>query len=110
MNNLTKNEENLLISIYKLKKDAYGVSIRKFLLETTDKNWNYGTLYSSLDQLVKKDMVTKDESDPTPERGGRRKIFYTITPAGIDALKTNYIQHSRIWQNLGEELLAGSGK
>lgn len=97
---LTKNEEILLISIWRLKEKAYGVQIKNFIKEYTGKDWNYGTLYCTLDQLVRKGILFKKEGKPMPERGGRRKIFYTITPDGIKALQAALELQKILWDGI----------
>lgn len=99
---LTKSEEIILLAIWKLKDDAYGVKIRKHLLETIDFNITYGTLYSYLDQLVKKEYVEKNSGEPTPERGGRRKIFYKVSDYGINALKKSQELQKTLWEGIGD--------
>jgi PadR family transcriptional regulator PadR len=79
MNTLTKNEEIILLSILRLENNAYGVSIKNQIKDLTGDDWNYGLLYATLDQLVKKGLLIKKEGKPMPERGGRRKIYYTIS-------------------------------
>ena len=102
---LTKSEEILLLCIWRLKKDAYGVRIRKYLKDTLNNEITYGTLYSYLDQLVKKEYVLKEEGDPTPERGGRRKIFYTVSQKGLDALKESQELQKTIWDGIEDFIL-----
>jgi len=102
MNYLTISEEILLMAIWKLKENAYGVKIRKKVSEMTKQNITYGTLYSSLDQLVRKGLVTKSIGDPTPERGGRRKIFYQISPQGIKSMKESKKLHESLWFGVSE--------
>jgi DNA-binding PadR family transcriptional regulator len=94
---LSKNEEILLLSIWHLKGEAYGVRIKAYIKEATGKDWNYGTLYCTLDQLVRKGMLDKKEGMPMPERGGRRKIYYTPTRAGLDALKKALEIQKSLW-------------
>ncbi len=78
----TKNEEIILLSILRLQGKAYGVSIKKQIQELTGDDWNYGLQYCTLDRLVKKGMLVKREGKPMHERGGRRKIFYSIQISG----------------------------
>ena len=63
MADLTKHEEILLISILHLEQNAYGVYIRRYIKETTGMQWNYGTLYRMLDQLVKKGFLERKEGE-----------------------------------------------
>ena len=53
-----------------------------------------------LDYLTNKKLIDRTEGEPTNERGGRRKIFYTITPAGMSALKESIEMHNKIWAGL----------
>ena len=102
MKYLTKSEEILLLAIWKLKENAYGVTIRKQVEKITKEETTYGTLYSGLDQLVKKEYVVKSEGDPTPQRGGRRKIFYTITPKGFEALREAQALTKNLWGDISD--------
>ena len=102
MKYLTKSEEILLLAIWRLKDNAYGVTIRKHAIQVTGEKMTYGTLYSALDQLVKKEYVYKTIGDPTPERGGRRKIFYTITPKGFEALKQAQELTKTLWEDVSD--------
>ena len=97
MVDLTKHEEILLITILHLKENAYGVYIRRQIKETTGKQLNYGTLYRMLDQLVKKGFLERKEGEPMPERGGRRKNYYTLTKYGIKALQEAFALQKTLW-------------
>jgi PadR family transcriptional regulator PadR len=87
MHELTKNEELILLCIWKLKCIAYGVTIRELFKKITGKALNYGSLYNTLYLLVRKKYVTSQESEPLSVKGGRRKILYSLTSAGEKALK-----------------------
>lgn len=100
MNNLTKNEEIVLLSILRLEENAYGVSIKNQIQELTGDDWNYGLLYATLDQLVKKGLLLKKEGKPMPERGGRRKIYYTISRAGRRMLAEAYQLNAALWEGV----------
>lgn len=97
MKDLTLTEEIVLLAVWKLKEDAYGVAIRKALSESTQRIFPYGTLYSALDKLTKKGLITKFSSDPLPRRGGRRRYYYSVTPQGISALKKALELKRLIW-------------
>lgn len=102
MAKLSKNEEMLLIVIWRLKGEAYGVKIKKLIFEITAKNWNYGTMYCTLDQLVKKKFAFKSIGDPSPERGGRRKIYYKLTAEGINKLQVAFNIQKALWEGITE--------
>ncbi len=100
MKELTVAEEIILTCILRLEDNAYGVTIRKKVADVTQKELIYGTLYNLLDQLVRKGYVSKTRGTPTPARGGRSKIFYSLTPSGIEALAETRSLHKKIWEGL----------
>ncbi len=100
MKTLTISEEILLTTILRLKDDAYGVMIRKKVVEVTGRDIAYGSLYNILAQVLRKGYVKKDRGLPTSERGGRSKIFYQVTPQGIAALHEARRLQSLIWEGL----------
>jgi PadR family transcriptional regulator PadR len=90
MTDLTLNETVVLLSVLRLKDMAYGVAIREEMAKITGGSVTYGTLYSYLDQLFRKGFLAKHDGEPTPQRGGRRKIYHRLTPQGRLALKEVY--------------------
>ena len=100
MKELTKAEELLLLTIWRMGETAYGVAIKRNIKESTGKDIPYGTLYFLLDQLSAKEYVQKIAGDPTPERGGRSKTFYKITPEGFDSLKAANEMYKKVWGDI----------
>jgi DNA-binding PadR family transcriptional regulator len=97
MKELTKAEETLLLSILRLKDNAYGVAIKRHIQKITGKNLPYGTLYFILDQLTKKGNVNRITGETKPERGGRSRIYYTLTAQGELALEQTYKMNLKVW-------------
>jgi DNA-binding PadR family transcriptional regulator len=80
-------EQLLLFALLQLPEDdAYGVPIRELVERRTGRTLSAGAVYTALDRLQDKGLVSSWESDPTPERGGRRKRLYRLEPAGARAL------------------------
>ncbi len=100
MKQITILEEIVLTAILRLKDDAYGVAIRKKVAELIDQDLIYGTLYNTLDQLFRKGYVKKIRGEPTPERGGRSKIYYWLTLQGLKALQESRELHQKLWEGL----------
>lgn len=86
MNLLTRAEEMILLSIWKLQDEAYSIPIRSMVSEITGEEWSLGSIYMPLDRLSKNGLIESYLSDTTPERGGRHKRIYSLTPAGKKAL------------------------
>ena len=84
---LSRIEEILLLAIWRLAGNAYGVTIRDQISDITGKEWTFGAIYVPLDKLNQKDYISKYYSEPTANRGGRSKCLYRLTPKGKEALK-----------------------
>jgi PadR family transcriptional regulator PadR len=84
---ITRNEGLILLSIWKLKEGAYGVTIRENFRKITGKTLNYGSLYNTLYLLLRKGLVVSEESEPLSKKGGRRKILYSLSRDGERALQ-----------------------
>ncbi len=102
MRELTKAEETLLLTILRLKGNAYGVAIKQQIQKATGKTLPYGTLYFILDQLTKKGYVKRFTGESRPERGGRSRIYYTLTSEGNRALEHAYKMQQKIWKGYTE--------
>jgi PadR family transcriptional regulator PadR len=100
MKYLTRQEEIYLLAIWRLQDNAYGVQIKKQIFEVTGRKISYGALYFTLEQLFKKGYVTRTVGEPTPVRGGCRKIYYSLTSAGNESLKAIYELQRSIWKDI----------
>ena len=100
MKDLTKTEEILLLSIWCLKDQAYGFKIRRHISELIGKDFSYGNLYSSLNQLTKKKYVTKHQGESTPARRGKTRMYYTLSDAGRLALKEAHETNLKLWSGV----------
>jgi len=80
-------EQLVLLAIARLGSDAYGVAIRREIAARTGREFPFGSVYTALGRLEQKGFVASRLGDPTPERGGRRKKHYAITPAGRRAVQ-----------------------
>ncbi len=95
---ISRPEEIVLLAVWKLKDDAYGITIRNFIQEITGKYWSIGAVYVPLERLEKKGLLCSYYSSPSPERGGRRKRLFKINSAGIRELDKLYRINSVLWK------------
>ena len=103
MKELTKLEEVVMIAIWNLKNDAYGVRIKKQVQEITGKEYFYNTLYTTFDQLIHKGFIVKDFGEPTAVRGGKRKVFFQMTKEGQIALEHAFERQHRVWAGISRD-------
>jgi DNA-binding PadR family transcriptional regulator len=99
---LSRPEEIVLMAVWKLTGEAYGVAIRRLVQEMSGKYWSIGAVYVPLERLEKKGLLASDYSDPSPERGGRRKRFFRITRAGRRELDALFHMNAEIWREYRE--------
>ena len=107
MKYLSRPEELVLLAIWKMKEDTYGVAFRKFLAKLTGKYWSIGSVYVPLDRLEAKGFVTSYLADPTPERGGKSKRYYSLTDEGLAQLQEIQKVHAAFWSDM-PDLSAGA--
>lgn len=97
---LSRKEEIILLAVWKLQDNAYGVTIRAYIEKMTGRKWLFGAIYSPLGRLVQNGYVESFESDPIPERGGRRKILYQLTKQGRQELLRLNEMNRTLWSDL----------
>ncbi len=102
MKHLSRTEEAILLAILKLRDEAYGVSIRNQICTDTGNKWSFALIYVPLEKLLQKGYVQKDQGEHTPERGGKSKYFYKITPDGLKALDAVRNFQKNIWDGVPE--------
>ena len=89
-------EQIVLLAILRLGDDAYGVPIGAEIQKQTGRTPASGALYTTLDRLQEKGFLNSAMGDPTSQRGGRAKRFFTVTGAGLAAVT----QAQRSYRNL----------
>jgi len=99
---LSRSEEIVLLAIWHLQDNAYGVTIRGQVKKTTGQEWSIGAIYAPLHRLEKKGLVKTIEGEPVAERGGRRKIYYIVTDEGKWSMAETKKVHESIWMDAPE--------
>ena len=67
--------------------EAYAVPVRAVLEERMGRPVARGALYTALERLEVKGCLRSRMGDPTAERGGKARRYFTVTPLGVRALK-----------------------
>ena len=107
MKELTKIEEILLVAIWQLEENAYGVKIKQQVSAIIGKELTYGHLYSVLHQLVAKKLVAKSRGKASKQRLGRPRLFYSITREGMASLKAARELNEKLWSGISRYALEG---
>lgn len=93
-------EQIVLLACIQLGSGAYGASLRQLLHEQIKRDVAIGAMYSTLERLEKKGMVTSKFGEATAERGGKPKRFFEVTAKGQSALKRAREAMDTMWQGI----------
>ena len=99
---LTDLELMVLLAAMRLGEDAYGVTITREIERTTSRNVAVAVVYSTLDRLQDRGLVTSFVGDPTPERGGRAKRFFRVTSRGMRQTRDTRNALVALWTGVPE--------
>ena len=97
-------EQVVLLAILRLGDGAYAIPVREEIEARTGRQVARGALYTALERLEAKKCVRSSMSDPLPERGGRSRRYYAVTPAGLTALRESRDAWLALWRGV-ESLL-----
>jgi len=100
-------EYAVLLAVLHLDQDAYAVPVRELIEERTSRPVARGALYTGLDRLESKGCLRSRMGDPTEERGGKARRYYSVTPAGLKALRATHGALSSMTKGL-ESILGSS--
>jgi DNA-binding PadR family transcriptional regulator len=90
-------EELVLLGVRRLGDEAHGSAIQEVLEEQAGREVTLGSIYTALDRAQRKGMADSWLGEPTPQRGGRARRHYRVTPAGEDALRESRRVRERLW-------------
>jgi len=92
-------EQLVLLALLSLEGDeAYGMNIRHVLRDQAGRDVSVPTVYSALDRLESKGLVSSQLGQATPERGGRAKKLFHVEAAGLRALQEVRQTLEAMWQ------------
>lgn len=97
-------EQLLLMALLRLDGEASGIDLRQELDARAGRSVLPGAVYTVMERMVDRGLATSFTGDATPERGGRRRKYYRMTPDGERALAASYRQVRRLAEGLGERL------
>jgi len=97
-------EQIVLLAILRLQDRAYAVPLREEIQARTGRRVARGALYTALDRLEQKRCLRSRMSEPMAERGGRSRRYFTVTPAGMAAIRASRQTLLRLWSGLEGQL------
>lgn len=97
-------EQLLLLALLRRGGEASGIDLREELEERIGRTVLPGAVYTIMERMAGRGLVSSFLGDTTPERGGRRRKYYRLEPSGERALARSYRQVARMAEGLDEEL------
>ncbi len=97
---LTRKEELVLLSVFRLGNGASLVNVREQLALSTGFNWSVGNVYVPLDRLNRLGFLATRIGDPTARRGGKAVKYYLLTRKGKQALADLKKVHETLWEGI----------
>jgi DNA-binding PadR family transcriptional regulator len=93
-------EYAVLLAALHLGDEAYAVPIREVIEARTGRAVARGALYTALERLEAKGCLRSRMGDPTPQRGGRARRYFTITGSGLRAIRSTHASLSSLSRGL----------
>src|SRR5256885_10447344 len=96
-------EQLILLALVRLGDQAYGVSIHNEIVRRAGREVTVASVYKTLERLETKGFAASTLGEPTAERGGRRKKYFRIQPAGRRAVAQALAALNRMTDGLSLE-------
>jgi PadR family transcriptional regulator PadR len=90
----------VMLVLIRLGEEAYGVPISREMERQTGRAVALGSVYAALERLEEKGYVSSTVGDPTPERGGRAKRFFSPTAKGLRDVRETQRMLTKLWRGL----------
>ena len=93
-------EQIVLLAVLRLGDQAYAVPILEQIEGQTGRKVARGAIYTALARLEAKACLRSRVGESLPERGGRARRYFTVTPAAVRSLKASRLALIRLWNGL----------
>jgi DNA-binding PadR family transcriptional regulator len=80
--------------------EAFGSVVRDEIERRSNRKVSRGAIYITLDRLEEKGLLASKSGGVTPDRGGRPRRLFRVTPAGKAAAKQSVTTMSRMYAGL----------
>jgi PadR family transcriptional regulator, regulatory protein PadR len=97
-------ELTVLLAVHRLDENAYGLALRRDLEARTGRDHSVGAIYTTLDRLQQKGLVSSRASNPTPERGGRSRRVFKVTADGLRSIRAAEAMTRSVWSGVAANL------
>lgn len=99
---LSQLELMILLAVLRIRENAYGMSIAREIEQRSGREVALAGIYAALERLEEKGLVRSARGAPTPERGGKARIYFDVTATGVKAVRSAHATFSRLSAGLKE--------
>jgi PadR family transcriptional regulator PadR len=89
-------EEHVLIAVFRTGDEAYGMQVRREIEQVTGRDLAIGAVYSTLDRLEEKGLLTSRRSLGV----GQSRRRFALSPSGAKALAQTRAMRDRLWDGV----------
>jgi len=90
-------EEIVMLIVLAHQSEAYGVLVAKEYKNRVGRSISVPAIHAVLKRLEKKGFLDSKMGDATPERGGKRKRLFEVTPHGYQVLVEWQQTRAALW-------------
>jgi DNA-binding PadR family transcriptional regulator len=98
-------EEIVLLTVGILHGNAYGVTVKDEIENRLNREVSVGALQTTLRRLESKGYLLSSHGDSSEPRGGRPKLYFTITAYGKRAIEYTRETRNELWKSLPDLIL-----
>jgi DNA-binding PadR family transcriptional regulator len=100
-------EHLVLLALLRVGDEGYGVQVLNEITTRTGHKPARAALYIALRRLEAKGLLRSRKGEATPERGGRAKRYFRLTPAGVRELQASRAALFSMWDRVEHRLSSG---
>jgi DNA-binding PadR family transcriptional regulator len=90
----------VLLALIRVGDEAYGVPIARAIEESSGRRVILASVYNTLERLEEKGLIRSTIGQPTAERGGRAKRYFSITTAGMREVRSAKKALTLLWRGI----------
>ena len=104
LRDLSSRQELVLLAVGLLQGEAYGYTVSSEIESQIGQRIALATIHTILYRLERDGLLISRLGGSSEVRGGRSKRLYSLTGAGVEAIRSVHEGRSRFWDQLGPVL------
>ena len=106
MENISNQEELVLLSVGALYPDAYAYAIKEEIKKESGKNMSLGTIHTILYRLENEGLLKSKMGGSSSKRGGRSKRLFSLTAKGYQMAEDLRKLRQSLWSRISPDQIS----